>query len=414
MDFSMSPKGADYLTRVKAFMDEHVFPNEQRYFDEMAASGDPNHHPDVVEELKAKAKAQGLWNMFLPDEEDGAGLSVTEYAPIAEETGRVLWFAPEVFNCAAPDTGNMEILHMFGTPEQKERWLHPLLEGEIRSAFSMTEPDIASSDARNIRSRIKPDGDEYVVSGRKWYSSGFSGKRCAFTIFMGVTNPDADPYHRQSMIIVPKDATGVEIEKEIEVFGYHDRSGHPQVAFHDVRVPAGNLLGDEGSGFAIAQARLGPGRIHHCMRAIGMAERAFDMMCSRALARETFGKTVADHDTVREVIAEARMKIEQARLLTLKTAWLIDTQGVKGARIEISAIKVAVPRMAQWVIDQAIQLFGGAGFTQDFPLAAMYAQARTLRMADGPDAVHLRTLARREIRRYEAGFIPEPWPHEGT
>ncbi len=409
MDFSMSPKGKDFHARVAAFMDEYIYPNERLYFDQMASSDDPNHHPPIVEELKAKARAQGLWNLFLPDDEDGAGLTVTDYAPIAELTGRVLWFAPEVFNCAAPDTGNMEILHMFGTAEQKEQWLQPLLAGEIRSAFSMTEPDVASSDAMNIRSSIRRDGDEYVISGRKWFSSGFSSDRCKLTIFMGVTNPDADPYHRQSMVIVPKDTPGVVIERDIDVFGYHDRSGHPEVAFHDVRVPVENLLGTEGSGFAIAQARLGPGRIHHCMRAIGMAERAFDMMCERSLARTAFGKPVADHDTVREVIAEARMRIEQARLLTLKTAWLIDTQTVKGARIEISAIKVVVPRMAQWVLDQAIQLFGAAGFTSDFPLARMYAQIRTLRMADGPDAVHIRTLARREIRRYEPGHTPESW-----
>jgi acyl-CoA dehydrogenase len=409
MDFSMSPKGKEYHERVSAFMDEYIYPSERVYFDQMAASDDPNHHPPIVEELKAKARTLGLWNLFLPDDEDGAGLTVTDYAPIAELTGRVLWFAPEVFNCAAPDTGNMEILHMFGTPEQKEQWLQPLLAGEIRSAFSMTEPDVASSDAMNIRSSIRRDGNEYVISGRKWFSSGFSSDRCKFTIFMGVTNPDADPYHRQSMVIVPKDTQGVEIERDIDVFGYHDRSGHPEVAFHDVRVPVENLLGTEGSGFAIAQARLGPGRIHHCMRAIGMAERAFDMMCERSLARTAFGKPVADHDTVREVIAEARMRIEQARLLTLKTAWLIDTQTVKGARIEISAIKVVVPRMAQWVLDQAIQLFGAAGFTSDFPLARMYAQIRTLRMADGPDAVHIRTLARREIRRYEPGHAPEMW-----
>lgn len=409
MDFSMSPKGKEYHDRVSAFMDAHIYPNEQVYFDQMASSDNPNFHPPIVEELKAKARAEGLWNLFLPDEEDGAGLTVTDYAPIAELMGRVLWFAPEVFNCAAPDTGNMEILHMFGTPEQQERWLQPLLRGEIRSAFSMTEPDVASSDAMNIRSSITRDGDEYVVSGRKWFSSGFSGEHCTFTIFMGVTNPDADPYHRQSMIIIPKGTPGVEIERDIDVFGYHDRSGHPVVAFHDVRVPVENLLGTEGSGFAIAQARLGPGRIHHCMRAIGMAERAFDMMCERALARTAFGKPVADHDTVREMIAEARMRIEQARLLTLKTAWLIDTQTVKGARIEISAIKVVVPRMAQWVLDQAIQIFGAAGFTSDFPLARMYAQIRTLRMADGPDAVHIRTLARREIRRYEPAHAPEEW-----
>mgnify|MGYP006289061429 CR=1 FL=1 len=412
MDFAMSPKGKEYHERVAAFMDRHVMPNESTYEAQMEESGDPHFHPPILEELKARAKADGLWNMFLPDPEDGAGLSVTEYAPIAELTGHIPHFAPEVFNCDAPNTGNMEILHMFGTDDQRERWLHPLLEGEIRSAFSMTEPDVASSDATNIRTRIRREGDEYVISGRKWYSSGLSSPRCEFTIVMGVTNPDADPYHRQSMVIVPTDTPGVEVERDLLVFGYLDRGGHPQVAFHDVRVPAEYLLGEEGGGFAIAQARLGPGRIHHCMRAIGMAERAYDMMCERTLGRETFGRPVADHDTVRDTIAEARMRIDQARLLTLKTAWLIDTVGVKGARIEISAIKVVVPRMAQWVLDQAIQLFGGAGFTQDFPLASMYAHARTLRVADGPDAVHIRTLARRELRRYEPDHQPIPWEDE--
>jgi acyl-CoA dehydrogenase len=409
MDFGMSPKGKEYHERVSAFMDQHVRPAEATYHAQMAATDDPHHYPAVLHELKAKAKSEGLWNMFLPDPTDGAGLSVTEYAPIAELTGWAPEFAPEVFNCDAPNTGNMEILHMFGTPEQKEQWLHPLLEGEIRSAFSMTEPDVASSDATNIRTSIRRDGDEYVISGRKWYSSGFSSPRAKFTIVMGVTNPDADTYHRQSMVIVPRDTPGVEVERDLTVFGYLDRSGHPQVAFRDVRVPVDNLLGEEGGGFAIAQARLGPGRIHHCMRAIGMAERAYEMMCRRTLAREAFGKPIADHDTVRDTIAEARMRIDQARLLVLKTAWLIDTVGVKGARIEISAIKVVVPRMAQWVLDQAIQLFGGAGFTQDFPLASMYAHARTLRVADGPDAVHIRTLARRELRRFEPGYTPEPW-----
>ena len=409
MDFSMSPKGRDFHDRVADFMDRHVFPAEATYQAQMDAAGDPHHHPPILEDLKALARAAGLWNLFLPDPELGAGLSVTEYAPIAELTGHVAEFAPEVFNCDAPNTGNMEILHMFGTPEQHDRWLHPLLEGEIRSAFSMTEPDVASSDATNIRTRIRRDGDEYLISGRKWFSSGLSSPRCAFTIVMGVTNPDADPYRRQSMVIVPTDTPGVEIERDVDVFGYLDRGGHPQVAFHDVRVPVDHLLGEEGGGFAIAQARLGPGRIHHCMRAIGMAERAYGLMCSRALARQTFGKPVADHDTVRDTIAEARMRIDQARLLVLKTAWLIDTVGVKGARIEISAIKVVAPRVAQWVLDQAIQIFGGAGVTDDYPLARMYANARTLRIADGPDEVHIRTLARRELRRFEPGYIPERW-----
>ena len=407
MNFEMSEKGTDFYNRLSEFMDSHIYPAEAVYWEQLAASDNPDHHPQILEDLKAEAKNRGLWNLFLPDAEDGAGLSVLEYAPLAELLGRVPWLAPEVVNSDAPNTGNMEILHMFGTPEQKELWLQPLLRGEIRSAFSMTEPDVASSDARNIRLKITRDGDEYIVNGRKWFSSGFSSPKCTFTIVMGVTNPDADPYHRQSMIIVPKDAPGVRIVRDIRTYGYHDRSGHPEIDFDNVRVPASNLLGEEGSGFAIAQARLGPGRIHHCMRAIGMAERAFDMMCSRTLARSTFGKLIADHDTVRDTIAEARMRIEQARLLTLKTAWLIDTQGVKGARIEISAIKVVVPRMAQWVLDQAVQLFGAAGMTDDYPIARMYAAVRTLRLADGPDAVHIRTLARRELARYEPGFVPD-------
>jgi len=406
MNFEMSQKGQEYHQRLSEFMDSHIYPAEATYWDQMNASDDPDHHPQILEDLKAEAKKRGLWNLFLPDPEDGAGLSVLEYAPLAEMLGRMPWLAPEVCNSDAPNTGNMEILHMFGTLEQKELWLGPLLAGEIRSAFSMTEPDIASSDAKNIRMQMIRDGDEYVVNGRKWFSSGFSSARCSFTILMGVTNPSADPYHKQSMLIVPKDSPGLRIVRDITTYGYHDRAGHPEIEFDNVRVPVANLLGTEGSGFAIAQARLGPGRIHHCMRAIGMAERAFDMMCSRTLARSTFGKPIADHDTVRDTIAEARMRIEQARLLTLKTAWLIDTQGVKGARIEISAIKVVVPRMAQWVLDQAVQLFGAAGMTDDFPLARMYAAARTLRIADGPDAVHIRTLARRELARYEPGFLP--------
>ncbi len=334
-----------------------------------------------------------------------------EYAPLAEITGRSAHIAPEAINCAAPDTGNMEILEMFGTPEQQDMWLRPLLDGVIRSAFSMTEPDVASSDARNIRTRIIPDGDTYVVQGRKWWSSGAFSPRCKVSIVMGVTNPDHDPYHRQSMVLVPLDSPGVTIERDLSVFGYRDRGGHPVIHFDNVRVHKDNLLGQEGGGFAIAQARLGPGRIHHCMRAIGMAERAFDLMCSRVQARETFGQPIAEHGVVQDWIAEARIAIEQARLLTLKTAWLIDTVGVKGARIEISAIKVAVPRMALHVVDRAMQAFGAAGLSSDYPLAAMYGHLRTLTIADGPDEVHKRTVARRELRRYEPGFSPEPYPY---
>jgi acyl-CoA dehydrogenase len=406
MDFAFSPKVEELQEKLLAFMDDHVYPAEPIYRQQMEDSGDPNHHPAIIEELKKEARSQGLWNLFLPDEEDGAGLSVLEYAPLAEITGRSTYIAPEAINCAAPDTGNMEILHMFGTDEQKGRWLYPLLEGEIRSCFSMTEPDVASSDAQNIRTRIESDGDDYVISGRKWFSSGASSPRCKVGIVMGVTNPDADPYRRQSMVIVPFDTPGVKVERELNVFGYHDRSGHPVVHYDNVRVPKSNLLGEEGGGFAIAQARLGPGRIHHCMRAIGMAERAFDLMCSRAKARETFGQPVSEHGVVQDWIAEARIRIEQARLLILKTAWLIDTVGVRNARIEISAIKVAAPETAKWVLDRAIQVFGGAGVTDDFPLAATYAHVRTLQIADGPDEVHKRSLARRELRRYEPGHVP--------
>ena len=387
-------------------MDDSVYPAESVYAEQMGEAGDSNFHPPIVEDLKREARSRGLWNLFLPDEELGAGLLVHEYAPLAEITGRSPTLAPEALNCAAPDTGNMEILHMFGTDSQQEQWLFPLLEGEIRSCFSMTEPDVASSDARNIRTRIEPDGDDYVISGRKWFSSGASSPRCKFGIVMGVTDPAADAYRRQSMVIVPFDTPGVEIERDVTVFGYHDRSGHPTIHYNKVRVPKSNLLGEEGGGFAIAQARLGPGRIHHCMRALGMAERAFDMMCSRALARETFGSPVAEHGVIQDWIAEARLQLEQARLFVLKTAWLIDTVGVKSARVEISAIKVIAPRVAKQILDRAIQVFGAAGVTGDFPLAQMYAHVRTLQIADGPDEVHMRSVARRELRRYEPGFVP--------
>jgi acyl-CoA dehydrogenase len=338
--------------------------------------------------------------MFLPDDHWGAGLSVLEYAPLAEMSGWSPHIAPEATNCAAPDTGNMEILAMFGTPEQQERWLVPLLEGEIRSCFSMTEPEVASSDATNIACRIESDGDDYVITGRKWWSSGAMSPRCKVAIVMGVTDPGADTYHRQSMELVPLDDPKVTIVRDMTVFGYHERGGHPEIVYDGVRVPRSNLLGEEGSGFAIAQARLGPGRIHHCMRLIGMAERAFDVMCRRALTRTAFGKPIAEQGVVQDWIAEARIRIEESRLMVLKAAWLIDTVGVKGARIEISAIKVAVPRMATWVLDRGIQVLGGAGVSQDFPLASLYAHARTLQIADGPDEVHKRSVARRELRRF--------------
>lgn len=409
MDFAFGPKVEKLREELLDFMDGYVYPAEPVYQEQMRAAGDPHHHPPIIEELKAEARRRGLWNLFLPEEKWGAGLSVLEYAPLAEITGWSPHLAPEALNCSAPDTGNMEILAMFGTAEQQERWLAPLLEGEIRSCFSMTEPDVASSDATNIRTRIEKDGDEYVVTGRKWWSSGAASARCRVAIVMGVTNPEADTYHRQSMILVPLDAPGVNIRGDRAVFGFHERGGHPQIDYDGVRVPKESLLGEEGSGFAIAQARLGPGRIHHCMRLIGMAERAFEMMSSRAKARVAFGKTVAEQGVFQDWVAEARLMIEQARLLVLKTAWLIDTVGVRSARIEISAIKVVAPRVATWVLDRAMQAFGGAGVSDDFPLASMYAHARTLQIADGPDEVHKMSVARRELRRYEPGFLPEPY-----
>ena len=400
MDFGFSERARDWQTRMKGFMDEAVFPAEARFEEQVAAAGSPHGDLVVYTDLIAEARRRGLWNLFLPDERWGAGLSVLEYAPLAEMTGWSPFLAPRATNCAAPDTGNMEILAMFGTPQQQQRWLVPLLEGEIRSCFSMTEPAVASSDATNISCTIESDGGDYLITGTKWWSSGAMSPRCKVAIVMGVTDPDADPYHRQSMVLVPLDTTGVRVVRDMTVFGYHEPGGHPEIRYEGVRVPKGNLLGEEGSGFAIAQARLGPGRIHHCMRLIGMAERAFDVMCRRALQRTAFGKTLAEQGVVQEWIAESRIRIEQARLMVLKAAWLIDTVGVKGARIEISAIKVAVPEMATWVIDRGIQVLGGAGVSQDFPLAALYAHARALRIADGPDEVHKRSVARRELRRF--------------
>jgi acyl-CoA dehydrogenase len=401
MDFAYSPKVEELRENLLDFMDQWVYPNEATYHEQIESSGDRQHHPAVMEDLKAEARRRGLWNLFLPDEEHGAGLKNVEYAPLAEIMGRSPLIAPEATNCAAPDTGNMEVLHDFGTPEQQDEWLRPLLDGEIRSAFFMTEPQVASSDAQNISSRIERDGDEYVINGRKWWSSGAASDRCKVGIFMGVTDPDESPYRRQSMVIVPMDTPGVEVERELPVFGHYDgHGGHPEVSFTDVRVPASNILKGEGEGFTIAQARLGPGRIHHCMRLIGMAERAFDLMCARALQRQPFGKPIAEQGVFQDWVAEARVRIEQVRLLTLKTAWLMDTVGNKGARIEISAIKIAAPRMAAWVIDRAIQAHGAAGFSNDFPLALMYTHARTLQMADGPDEVHKMSLARRELKRF--------------
>ncbi len=402
MDFQPSPHALAYLSRLQAFMDVSVLPAEPVYAAqrrELAAAGRTHELPQVVEDLKAQARAAGLWNLFLPDSSEPAhGLTVLDYAPLAELSGWSPELAPEAMNCAAPDTGNMEILHMFGTPEQKEQWLAPLLAGEIRSAFSMTEPEVASSDARNIRTSIRREGDEYVINGRKWWSTGANDPRCRVLVVMGRTDPDADVYRQQSMVLVPIDSPGVTVVRNVPVFGYHDQHGHAEITFTDVRVPVTNLLGTQGSGFAIAQARLGPGRIHHCMRAIGMAERALDLMCRRAVQREAFGKPLARQGVVQQWIAESRIAIEQARLLTLKAAWMIDTVGAKAARREIAAIKVVAPRMALEVVDRAIQVHGGAGVSDETPLAMMWAGLRTLRIADGPDEVHLRDVARLELR----------------
>ena len=378
-------------------MHEHVYPAEDAHFADLEAGGDPGALTPTLAALKEKARSAGLWNLFLPDEEWGAGLSNTDYAPLAEIMGRSIWLAPEATNCSAPDTGNMEVLTMFGTPQQQARWLTPLLDGEIRSCFGMTEPAVASSDPRNLETSIERHGDEYVINGTKWWTTG--AKSAAVCVLMGVTNPNADPKGRYGMILVPMDAPGVTIVRDLPVFGYHDRGGHCEVRFDNVRVPADHLIANEGDGYMIAQARLGPGRIHHCMRAIGMAERAFDLMVERAKSRHAFGGPVADKGVVQDWIAESRSRIEQARLLVLKTAWLIDTVGNRNARTEVSAIKVVAPRTALWVLDKAIQVHGGMGVSDDTPLARMWAGARTLRIADGPDEVHNMVLARRELGR---------------
>ena len=402
MEFNLSPKAAEYSARLQQFMDQKVIPAEGLYHQQRAAlvaAGKPHDLPAIVEELKVQARAQGLWNLFLPHSQDPHhGLSVTDYATLAEITGWSVEIAPEALNCSAPDTGNMEVLDMFGTDAQKEQWLKPLLAGEIRSGFAMTEPDVASSDARNIETSIVRDGDHYVINGRKWWTTGAMDPRCQILIVMGKTNPEADSYNQQSMVLVPIDTAGVTVERNLLVFGYVDQHGHAEITFKDVRVPVANLIGQEGAGFAIAQARLGPGRVHHCMRAIGMAERALSMMIARANSRVAFGKELSHQGTIQNWIAESRIEIEQARLLVLKCAWMIDTQGAKAARKEIAAIKVAVPRMAQQVVDRAIQVHGGAGVSQDTVLAAMYAGIRTLRIVDGPDEVHIRDIARMEIK----------------
>jgi acyl-CoA dehydrogenase len=401
VDLGLSPRGQELRETLLDFMDAHVYPNEQVFSDQVAASGDRHARPPILQELKTTARERGLWNLFLPDDEHGAGLSNVDYAHLCEIMGRSPLIAPEACNCSAPDTGNMEVLAMFGTDEQKQEWLEPLLEGQIRSVFFMTEPDVASSDARNIQSRIERDGDHYVINGRKWWSSGAAAPDCKVGIFMGVTDPDAEPYRQQSMILVPLDTPGVEVVRELPVFGHYDgHGGHPEMSFTDVRVPASNLIANEGDGFMIAQARLGPGRIHHCMRLIGMAERALELTCRRAIEREAFGKALARQGKIQHWVAQARVRIEQARLLTLKTAWLMDTVGNKGARMEVAAIKIVAPSMAEWVLDKAIQVHGGAGFTNDYPLAMMWAHARTLRMADGPDEVHEMSVARREFGQY--------------
>jgi acyl-CoA dehydrogenase len=408
MDFSFSPRAQELRETLLAFMDSHVYPAEAVYEDQMRAGGDPHAHPPVIEDLKRAARARGLWNLFLPHKTQWTdGLSNTDYAPLAEIMGRS-HLAPEACNCSAPDTGNMELLTMFGTDGQKERWLQPLLEGEIRSCFAMTEPAVASSDASNIECAIRRDGDEYVINGRKWWISGAAGSRCRLAIVMGKTDPDGPSHRQQSMVLVPLDAPGLTNVRALPVFGYQHREGHCELLFEDVRVPVANLLGEEGGGFAMAQARLGPGRIHHCMRAVGAAERALELMCRRVSGRVAFGGPLADQGVIQDWIARSRIEIDQARLLTLNAAWLMDTAGNKAARTEISAIKVVAPDMALRVVDRAIQAHGGGGVSDDFPLAALYASLRTLRIADGPDEVHRMVIARRELRRHQAAGSGRP------
>jgi acyl-CoA dehydrogenase len=399
MDFEPSKRCSEFKERLGAFMDEHVYPAEPVYEQQLRDSGDPHYQPPVMEELKAKAREAGLWNMFLPDEEHGAGLSNSDYAPLAEMLGHSP-IASEACNCSAPDTGNMEVLHQFGSDAQKEQWLRPLLDGEIRSAFAMTEPDVASSDATNIQLRIERDGEDYVLNGRKWWTTNATHPNCRIMIVMGKTQTDGPIHKQQSQILVPMDTPGVTIVRELSVFGYTDQDGHAEVDFADVRVPASNLIAGEGDGFMIAQARLGPGRIHHCMRAIGAAERALEAMCRRAVSRVTFGQPLAMRGNVQDWIAESRIEIEMARLLTLKAAWMMDTVGNRHARTEIAAIKVAAPNVALKVLDRAIQVHGGGGVSQDFGLASAYAHLRTLRLADGPDEVHKLSIARRELAPY--------------
>jgi acyl-CoA dehydrogenase len=394
VEFSLSPTATRLRDELLAFMDERVYPAEAVYRAQMDKLGDPHGHPAVFEELKAEARRRGLWNLWYPGE-----LSNVDYAPLAEIMGRSP-IAAEACNCSAPDTGNMEILSMFGTDAQKEEWLDPLRDGQIRSAFAMTEPGVASSDATNISCRIDRVGEEYVINGSKWWISGAASSRCAVFVVMGKTDPAADPYHQQSMVLVPADTPGVTVVRNLPVFGYADREGHCEVLFDNVHVPVTNLLGQEGAGFAMAQARLGPGRIHHCMRTIGVAERALELMCRRVHYRRAFGKTLAEQGVIQEWVADARIDIDQARLYTMHAAWLMDTEGNRSARTAVSAIKVAVPNMALRVIDHAIQAHGAGGIGDDFPLAWMYAHVRTLRLADGPDEVHRGVVARHELRRW--------------
>ncbi len=399
MDFSHNARTLDYIERLQAFMDEKVYPAEPIHEQQAAAQGNRVEATPILKELKAEARSRGLWNLFLPDSEYGPGLKNVEYAPLAEMTGRSLELAPEAVNCSAPDTGNMEVIHDFGTEEQKERWLIPLLEGEIRSCFSMTEPAVASSDPRNLVTSVVREGDEYVINGLKWWSTGGNSSDCKIAIVMGITNPEASSKERYSMILVPSDTEGVEVLRDVPIFGYHDRGGHAVIRYNNVRVPVENIIAGEGAGYMIAQARLGPGRVHHTMRALGMAERALELMIARAKSRVAFGGPIARQGVVQDWIAESRWRIDQARLLVLKTAWLLDTVGNRAARREISTIKVVVPRTTLWVIDKAIQVHGGAGVSDDTPLARMWAAARTLRIADGPDEVHQMVIAGREIGR---------------
>ncbi|TWS25028.1 acyl-CoA dehydrogenase [Tsukamurella sputi] len=405
MEFAYDARTTELIGQVNDFMDSHVYPAEETFHRQLGELDDrwAWDSVPVLQELRAEARSRGFWNFFLPGP-NGAGLTNLQYAPLAEITGRSLHLAPAVFNCAAPDTGNMEVLNEFGTPEQKERWLTPLLNGEIRSAFAMTEPDVASSDATNIGLSIVRDGDDYVINGRKWWITGAMNPNCAIFIVMGKTAPDAERHRQQSQILVPRDTPGLEVLRGMHVFGYEDNNhgGHAELRFTDVRVPATNLIGEEGDGFAIAQARLGPGRIHHCMRSIGVAERAVEMMCERVSGRTAFGKPLSEQGVIRDWIAESRVRIEQLRLLVLKTAWLMDTVGNRGAHTEIQAIKIATPQTVQWILDKAIQSHGAGGLSQDFSLAEAYAGIRTLRFADGPDEVHKNSLARAELKRVAA------------